>query len=368
MPMNQPQRVILHVFPSQSWGGAEIYSLALAKQQQNEGEKLWFWVAPGSRMADEAQKLGLRLVTESLKERMDFGFSRIKKVIRSTGTTHVHLHWTGGMWSLGLAKSGMNFKLILHMHMWMKHTKKDPLHRILYKNIDVLVVAGAKAREAALACLPVTREQVQICPYAVEMAYADPVPREKLGFEASDFVFGIFSRLDRQKGILEFLKALAPSIKEEPDVRAVIVGDPTHEEADSMLYEKELKGFALEHFKAGVIQFQGFKTNFRDWLATCSVLALPSYHESYSIMILEAFALGIPVFSTHAGGTPDLVDSQRGWLVEPQNIESLREGLKQVFREKHQIFAKGLLAQEYVKAYHSFPNVLKRFNEIYDSL
>ena len=363
--MTQSRRVILHVFPSNSWGGAEIYSVQLSKAQKDDGERVLFWGVPGSPLAVEIESIGIEFISEPLKPRIDLSLGRLKKVLKNTGATHVHLHWSGGMWSFGLLKNFYDFKLILHQHLWMKHSKQDPLHRWLYKNLDKLVVAGEIAKKAALKCLPVNENQVEICPYAIEFEKVQPLSREQLGLRANQTVIGIFSRLDRQKGIMEFLQGFSEIKSDFPNVRALIVGDPTKGEEDSLSYEQELKTFASQNFGEDVIQFHGFQKKFREWLSICDILALPSYHESYSLIILEAFALGVPVLSTYAGGTPDLVQSGRGWMIEPRNVESLKLGLKKIVSAPEQIAPMGLMARDYVEKNHSFPVVLKRFNEIY---
>lgn len=365
--MNQPPRVILHVFPSTSWGGAEIYSVQLASAQQKSGQKVFFWTSANTQMAEEAAKQGLTVLTEKLGNRIDISFLRLRQMLKKTQATHVHLHWSGGMWSLGLLKLFCKFKLIYHVHLWMKHSKKDPLHALLYRNIDSIVVAGEKAKEAVAKCLPVNPEKIKMCPYALQdETTVKPLTKENLGFKANHFLVGVFSRIDRQKGIMEFLKAMSKLKKEFSDVRILIVGEPTRGEEDSKNYEVELKAYAKENFSRDVIHFEGFKKNFRDYLAACDVLVVPSYHESYSLIILEAFALGVPVLSTSAGGTPDLVRNERGWLVEPQNVESLTEGLRLVFSKPHQAPVMGLMAQDYVKKNHSFDQVLRCLDEVYD--
>jgi len=364
--MSRPYRVILHVFPSQSWGGAEIYSVQLAWAQQQAGEKVYFWAYPGSPIATEASGKGIKVITERLGIRLDLSLFRFNRVLAETEATHVHLHWSGGMWSLGILRFFRKFKLLLHNHMWIKHSKKDPLHMLVYRNLDKFIVAGEQARKAALNCLALSEQQIEICPYAVTTEAVYPFSKERMGFNKDDFIIGIFSRLDRQKGILELLEAAQPLAEEYPDLRILIMGNPTLKEKDSLLYCEELKEFVEDNFDAEVVQFHGNKENFREWLASCNVLALPSYHESYSLIILEAFAVGVPVISTLAGGTPDLIKSERGWLVEPRNVDSLYEGLKRIMESRHQIPSMGLMARDYVTRKHTFEAVIERLRTIYD--
>ena len=45
---------------------------------------------------------------------------------------------------------------------------------------------------------------------------------------------------------------------------------------------------------------------------------MPSlWHETFGLVVVEAFARGRPVVATRMGGLGELVDDRCGWLVEP---------------------------------------------------
>lgn len=361
--------MIAHVFASTSWGGAEIYSLELAEAQKKAGLNILFWATPGSRLWEEARARGLEVIDQPLPPRIDFfSLRKIKKILEIHSISHVHLHWSGGLWTFALIKKWFSFRLIYHVHLWMKHKKRDPLHWQLYKSIDHIVVAGQRAREAVLRCLPVKGNQIFVCPYARHFSHKqDPtITRSALQIPEEKLVFGIFARLDRQKGILEFLEALK-TIQSHNNNKlffALVVGDPTAGEQDAEKYQMELQGFARAYLQ-GQIKFLPHQKDYLSFMNLCDVLVAPSYHESYSLVFLDAFYLGKPVISTNAGGTPDLVTQKRGWLVPPQNTEFLVQTLQVVVEQPEIIQQKGQAAQEYVVAEHSFEKVLEQLNFLY---
>jgi glycosyltransferase involved in cell wall biosynthesis len=370
-PTRGTKMVIAHVFASESWGGAEIYSLELAEAQTKAGQNILFWATPGSKLAQEAKNRGVELIEERLPPRVDFlAVFRIRKILKAKKITHVHLHWSGGVWTFSFVKKLISFHLIYHVHLWMKHKKRDPLHWQLYKNVDQVIVAGKRAREAVLKCLPVHEYQVSICPYARHFSHVqDPsITRESLHIPEGQTVFGVFARLDRQKGILEFLEALKMIMtsKNNPrrDFFALIVGDPTAGEQDALNYQMELQGFGRIYLQ-GHVQFLNHQDDYLSYLNLCDVLVAPSYHESYSLMFLDAFLLGKPVISTAAGGTPDLIQSSSGWLVPPRDVPSLAQVLSHGMAHPREFQQKGESAREYVVAYHSFEKVLNCMNDIY---
>jgi glycosyltransferase involved in cell wall biosynthesis len=76
-----------------------------------------------------------------------------------------------------------------------------------------------------------------------------------------------------------------------------------------------------------------------------AVLALPSVHrtcygrfvpvsELLGLVLLEAMASGTPVVCSRIGGTPEIVDSETGRLVEPGDVDELRTCLDELLRDR----------------------------------
>jgi glycosyltransferase involved in cell wall biosynthesis len=50
-----------------------------------------------------------------------------------------------------------------------------------------------------------------------------------------------------------------------------------------------------------------------------------TYMEAFGLNIAEALAMGKPVIATRCGGAEMQVDGNNGWLIEPNNVEELKD-------------------------------------------
>ncbi|HEX4925228.1 MAG TPA: glycosyltransferase family 4 protein [Bdellovibrionales bacterium] len=352
---------IVHVFASRSWGGAEIYAVELAARQREHGLSSSVWGLEGSPLVVEARKRGVPVHTEPISIRLDVpALPRLGRYIRANGITHLHLHWSGGVWAFFGLGAWTGVKLIYHNHMWISHYKYDPFHLVAYAQLRALIVAGSRARASAAKHLAVSQKKLKIVPYGIDLTR-----RSKHTADPSKFVFGLFARIDRQKGTKEFLLASERAL-EGSNAEVVLVGDPTLNETDAKAYSEEVDALIAASKHRDRIRRMGSRKDYLDVLATCDVLVVPSYHESYSLLILDAFMQGKPVIATNSGGTPDLVTEERGWLVPPRDVDALAITMKLACRDREAARSKGEAARVYVEREHSFDFVLSRLREIYE--
>jgi glycosyltransferase involved in cell wall biosynthesis len=82
-------------------------------------------------------------------------------------------------------------------------------------------------------------------------------------------------------------------------------------------------------------------------LADALALALPArWHENQPMIVLEAFAAGVPVVTTALGGLPELVqDGVTGLVVPPDDPDALAAALNRLHRDPQAAFAMGQAAR-----------------------
>ncbi len=111
-------------------------------------------------------------------------------------------------------------------------------------------------------------------------------------------------RLDPQKRVEVFLKALNILKKNGCDVYGVVVGTSANAPKDQA-YEVELKRLA-EKREIPVLWASGQK-EVAPYMRHAKVLVLPSVNEGFGRVLIEAMALGLPVVGADSGAIPEVL-------------------------------------------------------------
>lgn len=347
--------------------------LQLATWQMQSGLDVTVWCQANTPLFDEATKRGLKTLTDFVPKRKPiWHLPRLAKIIHDNGFTDLQIHWSGGVMTFAGIKWFCDVKTYYHTHMFMAYPKNDPFHWFAYKSLDWIFMAGEKAKQIYLKNLPLKEKQIRLIPYGLDLTEAKSFrtaqpPYEKWNLKKGPTYFGFFGRLDRQKGTKEFLLAAIPLLKEFPNLHLLVVGDPTKGEDDSVKYQAEIAEIIMRSNMTDRIHVFGHQKEFLSLLSCVDLLVMPSYQETYSILIINSFALGIPVLSTNDGGTPDLIgeNEERGYLVPPKQIEPLAEKMRMILANMNSLKEKQQNCLDYVEKMHDHRAVCKAYEESY---
>ncbi len=293
----------VHVFGIKWWGGEDTV--------KNEGMVLHGVCAPmqlyvnGRRSITEAIVFAIRLFPHMIRERFDvidvsafpyFPCFAVKIVSVLRGIPMVitwHEVW-GGYWYEYLGFWGFFGKLVEYLtaKLTSNHTCVSALTgnnleslgvkniRVLPNGIDSKIIAGI-------------RPSAQVC----------------------DVIF--IGRLIREKNVELLLEAVAIVRKSMPGVKCHIIGDGP--ERESLI--RYATGLGL----IPAVRFFGFMdyTEMISRIKSAKLLALPSSREGFGIVVIEAFACGVPVLTTRnrLNAASLLVGGETGRIVNPDARE-----------------------------------------------
>lgn len=154
-------------------------------------------------------------------------------------------------------------------------------------------------------------------------------------------VIGAMGRFVTKKGFGDFIKALEILYQRQYEFRAVLAGDG---ELMSEL-RQQVRAAGLED----IVSFPGWVDGRAAFYNGIDIFCVPSLHEPFGIVLLEAFAHGVPVVATLTEGPCEIITHyQDGLLVPKGQAEELASALALLLVDE--ALAAGLAARGFVRA------------------
>jgi D-inositol-3-phosphate glycosyltransferase len=178
--------------------------------------------------------------------------------------------------------------------------------------------------------------------------------RAELGLPPDATVFLFAGRIQPLKGPDVLLRAVAELLRQTPGVRSQIVvpivGGPS---GSGLEHPHSLAQLATELGLGGpdgVVRFVPPVTQdeLAKWYAAATVVAVPSYNESFGLVAVEAQACGTPVVAAAVGGLTTVVrDERSGFLVDGHEPVAWAAALRPFLEMAHlpRTFGRGALLQ-----------------------
>jgi glycosyltransferase involved in cell wall biosynthesis len=172
------------------------------------------------------------------------------------------------------------------------------------------IVAPSQWVYAALAANAVPPQKIFISRQAVAETLVERGSTRRAGDRDQELRVGFIGRLEHYKGAHILLEAMGQIPREVP-IRLIVAGSGT-ELPYLRTLEAAAEGDARIEFLGPILHDQ-----LPDFLKRIDVLAVPSnYMETGPLVVLEAYAFGIPVMGANLGGIAERIrDGVDGWLL-----------------------------------------------------
>jgi glycosyltransferase involved in cell wall biosynthesis len=246
-------------------------------------------------------------------------------------------------------------------------SESKELIRANIKYVDAFIAVSEYYSEFMPRYLDIPAEKIRVVPLGINLqGYTQRNPQR-----SEPFTIGFFARIAPEKG----LHVLADSYRrlrargELSNARLEAAGylAPEHQ-AYLHDIEKEMKqsGFGDEFHYRGVLDRE-HKIAF---LQTLDVLSVPAtYDEPKGMFLLEAMACGVPVVQPRRGGFTEIVETTGGGeLVEPDDADSLAEGILRIQRDPALGERMGQSGFEKVREHYSVARMADRALVAYESV
>jgi len=208
--------------------------------------------------------------------------------------------------------------------------------RRVLEDASAIVCVGRAEYEAASKLLPTKR--IELLPNGVDssrFATGDGQQfRRRNGIPLHANLLLCVSRIDSQKSQLSLIEAMPRILYSEPNSQLVLIGPVTRPD-----YLRQIQRRIRELGLTEVVHILPALTPDDPELVNAyhaaDIFCLPSMHEPFGIVILEAWAAGCPVVASRVGGIPGFVcDGKDALLVKPGAIGELADRLTLVLQER----------------------------------
>jgi len=352
---------ILYIESSRSWGGQE-YRTCLEINWLNAHEhQAWLICNPDSQVHSKASELGTRLVTMSLRSRVDPLCSvRLWKFCRQNKIDLLKTYSSKDHWiCLPLFVCGIALS--------RARCITDPIgtrsRAFVFKHGCSQIVADASVIKRELVEQHgIDPAKIEVIGSAVDLVKFKP-PRNRTKFRREIGVgddtplIGNVGMIRPDKGQLQLVKAAPLVFEKHPGARFVIVGQGTGILKRGINVRNAIDQAGL----ADKIIMAGYRWDTPNVYAACDMIVIASLHtEASPIVLREAFASGRPVIATKVGDIPEIVrHRENGLLIEPGDTQALAAAIMEFISDPELAARCALNGFSYATEHFSFDKMME---------
>jgi glycosyltransferase involved in cell wall biosynthesis len=359
---------VFQLISSSGYFGAENVLVQLSAELGKSG-----FCNPIIGVFENLQNLHLEIIEECRRHEIEtnrfrcrgkFDFRTIRelrKFIQEKKIDIVHSHgYKANVYSF-FANYGLSASHIATCHNWLGDEAKmkvyTALDRFFLRKFDKVIAVSEDIRQKIINS-GVSAKKVAVIQNGISLNRFDTCQsgkdiRKELGISDGNAVIGTVGRLSSEKGHRILLMAAKGISKQFPGTIFIIVGDGP--------LKKELE----REFNSPSIIFTGIRNDVPDLYRCMDFLVLPSFTEGFPMVILEAMASRLPVVATRVGEVPSLINRENGILVEPGDVEGIKQALLYLLKNREIAKGMGQNGFQWVKDHFSSEKMARDYMGIY---
>jgi glycosyltransferase involved in cell wall biosynthesis len=332
---------ILQSCGSRSWGGLEMQVVVECTELMSRGHEVALLCHPKSRLEQEAKQANLETLPLELRATSyPVALGTLRRFL-----TRRHIEIINAQLSQdlsGLVPAAIFIptppSIILTKRVGSFISKKDEFHRWLYRHVALVISVSEVIRKNVIDTCPIDADRVVTLFDGVDLDRFDPdrvdrmAFRQELGIREGEFVIGMVGRFSPGKGHEEFIDAANMIHSRSPEIKFVVVGEPSRGEDE---YGKGICERGKILADKGAMIFTGFRTDIPEVMAALDILAFPSHAEAFGDVLIEAMAMKLPIVSTNCDGVIEIVvDEETGIQVPPRDAPALSSALARLVQDE----------------------------------
>jgi glycosyltransferase involved in cell wall biosynthesis len=246
-------------------------------------------------------------------------------------------------------------------------SESKALIRANIEHVDAFIAVSDYYAQFMPDYLGIPREKIRVVPLGINLQGYGMKPQE----QTQPFTVGFFARIAPEKGLHVLGEAyrILRQDKRLPATRLEVAGymAPEHKSyLAGIEREMEQAGLAGEFNYRGVLD----RDQKLAFLRTLDVLSVPAtYDEPKGMFLLEAMACGVPLVQPRRGAFTEILEKTgSGLLVEPDDPQSLADGIRRLINEPNLAAGFGESGFHKVREHYSVGHMADRAIEVYDGL
>ncbi len=226
---------------------------------------------------------------------------------------------------------------------------------LCYRSADLCTSLFEDNRGHQLA-LGAPRERTVVIPNGIDIERYSVLRMKRDAY----FNVGFVGRIVPIKDVRTFLVAAKLVLETEEGARFHLIG-PDDEDKN---YAAECRRLAADLKIDDRVDFVG-RHDVREYYRFLDVVVLTSVREAQPLVILEAYAAGIPVVSTDVGNVSELLEGDRRFIAPVKDAAAIAAGIVYVARHEDEMRSLALRNRARVLASYDKKELLLRYAELY---
>jgi glycosyltransferase involved in cell wall biosynthesis len=363
---------ITHFVESLDRGGLERMVLELVKYQHRQGHRCQVVCLYSSgSLAHELDELGIAVKVCGKRQGLDLtALARARRMVRSHATEVLHTHNAVAHYQAVLATCGLPMRRVINTRhgMGVNHRarRREWLYRRALARTDTVATVCEAARSDAIRRGIIPSAKACVVPNGIRVEMFETASPSTHGHVArllnlpeQTRIIGTVGRLNWTKDQLGLIRAFKRVHEQHADTALVLIGDGE--------LRASLQQSAIDEGVSDCVHFLGDRNDVREWLQGLDLFVLSSLSEGYSMALLEASAVALPIIATDVGGNGEIVrNGITGSLVAAGNPAALADAMLALLRNPRHALGLGHAARAWVERYGSLETMAMRYAQLYD--
>ncbi|WP_409199674.1 glycosyltransferase family 4 protein [Methanobrevibacter sp. DSM 116169] len=246
----------------------------------------------------------------------------LKKLVKEKDIDIIHGHYLfpAGLSAVEVGKNE-NIKTYITSHgsdmfeMYKNQFFMRPIIKKVLKNADVvLAVSNALKDEIIKTNVDKIKDKTRLYWNSVDIDQFKPSNefkfKKELKLDNKPIVLFI-GNIIKRKNVESLIEAKKSS---KTDYNLVIIGDgPLLNKLKEKVIKEDIKD----------VIFTGPRKDISDIIPSCDLLVLPSYSESFGLVLIEALSCSKSVIGSNVGGIKEIITDDVGLLIDPKNPQDI---------------------------------------------